>query len=158
MKINDVLLKELMIMDLKSTTKEGVLDEMIASLLDNDIINDREVFKEGIIAREAQSSTGLGEGIAMPHAKNNAVQQPAVVFAKSSAGVDYDSLDGQPAHLFFMIAAPEGANNVHLEVLASLSRQLINPDLLAQLKAATTPEEVQQIFSATNFQCCRRES
>lgn len=148
MKINDVLLKELMIMDLKSTTKEGVLDEMIASLLDNDIINDREVFKEGIIAREAQSSTGLGEGIAMPHAKNNAVQQPAVVFAKSSAGVDYDSLDGQPAHLFFMIAAPEGANNVHLEVLASLSRQLINPDLLAQLKAATTPEEVQQIFSA----------
>lgn len=148
MKINDVLLKELMIMDLKSTTKEGVLDEMIASLLDNGIINDREVFKEGIIAREAQSSTGLGEGIAMPHAKNNAVQQPAVVFAKSSAGVDYDSLDGQPAHLFFMIAAPEGANNVHLEVLASLSRQLINPDLLAQLKAATTPEEVQQIFSA----------
>lgn len=148
MKINDVLLKELMIMDLKSTTKEGVLDEMIASLLDNGIINDREVFKEGIIAREAQSSTGLGEGIAMPHAKNNAVQQPAVVFAKSSVGVDYDSLDGQPAHLFFMIAAPEGANNVHLEVLASLSRQLINPDLLAQLKAATTPEEVQQIFSA----------
>lgn len=148
MKINDVLLKELMIMDLKSTTKEGVLDEMITSLLDNGIINDREVFKEGIIAREAQSSTGLGEGIAMPHAKNNAVQQPAVVFAKSSAGVDYDSLDGQPAHLFFMIAAPEGANNVHLEVLASLSRQLINPDLLAQLKAATTPEEVQQIFSA----------
>lgn len=148
MKINDVLLKELMIMDLKSTTKEGVLDEMITSLLDNGIINDREVFKEGIIAREAQSSTGLGEGIAMPHAKNNAVQQPAVVFAKSSAGVDYDSLDGQPAHLFFMIAAPEGANNVHLEVLASLSRQLINPNLLAQLKAATTPEEVQQIFSA----------
>ena len=98
--------------------------------------------------RESQTSTGLGDGIAMPHAKNKAVVKPAVVFAKSAAGVDYASLDGQPAHLFFMIAAPEGANNVHLEVLASLSRLLINPDFTASLKKAQTPEEVQGLFAA----------
>ncbi|CZQ91192.1 phosphotransferase system fructose-specific iib subunit [Trichococcus palustris] len=148
MKINDILLKELMVMDLKGTTKEGVIDEMIASLSANGIINDTAVYKEGIMKREAQTSTGLGDGIAMPHAKNKAVNKAAVVFAKSEAGVDYASLDGQPAHLFFMIAAPDGANNVHLEVLASLSRLLINPDLLASLKKAKTPEEVQALFAA----------
>ena len=148
MKINDILLKELMIMDLQGTTKEGVIDEMIASLATNGIINDAAVYKEGIMKRESQTSTGLGDGIAMPHAKNKAVVKPAVVFAKSAAGVDYASLDGQPAHLFFMIAAPEGANNVHLEVLASLSRLLINPDFTASLKKAQTPEEVQGLFAA----------
>ena len=148
MKINDILLKELMIMDLQATTKEGVIDEMIAGLSTNGIINDAAVYKEGIMKRESQTSTGLGDGIAMPHAKNKAVVKPAVVFAKSAAGVDYASLDGQPAHLFFMIAAPEGANNVHLEVLASLSRLLINPDFTASLKKAQTPEEVQGLFAA----------
>jgi len=148
MKINDILLKELMIMDLQGTTKEGVIDEMIASFSANGIINDVAVYKEGIMKRESQTSTGLGDGIAMPHAKNKAVNKAAVVFAKSAAGVDYASLDGQPAHLFFMIAAPEGANNVHLEVLASLSRLLINPDFIASLKKAETPEEVQALFAA----------
>lgn len=135
-------------MDLQGTTKEGVIDEMIASLSANGIINDVAVYKEGIMKRESQTSTGLGDGIAMPHAKNKAVVKPAVVFAKSAAGVDYASLDGQQAHLFFMIAAPEGANNVHLEVLASLSRLLINPDFTASLKKAQTPEEVQGLFAA----------
>ena len=148
MKINDILLKELMIMDLQGTTKEGVIDEMISGLSANGIINDAAVYKEGIMKRESQTSTGLGDGIAMPHAKNKAVVKPAVVFAKSAAGVDYASLDGQPAHLFFMIAAPEGANNVHLEVLASLSRLLINPDFTASLKKAQTPEDVQGLFAA----------
>ena len=148
MKINDILLKELMIMDLQGTTKEGVIDEMISGLSANGIINDAAVYKEGIMKRESQTSTGLGDGIAMPHAKNKAVIKPAVVFGKSAAGVDYASLDGQPAHLFFMIAAPEGANNVHLEVLASLSRLLINPDFTASLKKAKTPEEVQGLFAA----------
>lgn len=148
MKINDILLKELMIMDLQATTKEGVIDEMIAGLSANGIINDAAVYKEGIMKRESQTSTGLGDGIAMPHAKNKAVIKPAVVFAKSAAGVDYASLDGQPANLFFMIAAPEGANNVHLEVLASLSRLLINPDFTASLKKAQTPEEVQTLIAA----------
>lgn len=148
MNINDLLIKEVMIMDLKSTTKEGVIDEMVASLKVNNRINDADLFKEGIMHRESLTSTGLGDGIAMPHAKTTAVNEATVLFAKSTNGVDYDSLDGQPAHLFFMIAAPEGANDTHLQALANLSRLLIHPDFVLSLKEAKTPEEVRSLFAA----------
>ncbi|GAA0372531.1 fructose-specific PTS transporter subunit EIIC [Alkalibacterium iburiense] len=146
MKINDLLRKDLMIMDLQATEKEAVIDEMISHLYKQDVIEDTSVFKEGIMNREAQTSTGLGNGIAMPHSKNKAVVNPAVLFAKSTKGVDYDALDGQPVELFFMIAAPEGGNNLHLEVLASLSRKLIDEEVIQALKEATSPEEVQALF------------
>lgn len=109
-------------------------------------ISDIDVYKDGILAREAQTSTGLGDGIAMPHAKNSAVKKATVLFAKSKTGVDYESLDGQPTFLFFMIAAPEGANDTHLQALAALSRLLVDPDFVAKLKAAETPDQVQKTF------------
>ena len=146
MKINDLLRKDLMIMDLQATDKEAVIDEMISQLYKHDVINDVSTFKEGIMNREAQTSTGLGNGIAMPHSKNKAVVKPAVLFAKSTSGVDYDALDGQPVELFFMIAAPEGGNNLHLEVLASLSRKLIDDEVIESLKQSSTPEQVQALF------------
>lgn len=146
MKIKDIMLKDLMIIPLQAQTKEGVIDEMTSQLQQEGIIDDYNLFKEGILAREQQTSTGIGDGIAMPHAKNKAVKKAAVVFAKSETGVDYDSLDGEPAYLFFMIAAPDNANNIHLEVLASLSRLLINPNLIENLKKATTAEEVESLF------------
>lgn len=134
MKITDLLSKDVMIMSLKATTKEGAIDEMIASLEEHGKINDPVLFKEQIMKREAQSSTGIGDGIAMPHAKTKAVNTPTVVFAKSEAGLDYESLDGAPAHLFFMIAATDGANETHLETLAALSRLLVHPDFVNSLK------------------------
>lgn len=146
MKINDLLRKDLMIMDLQATDKEAVIDEMISQLYKHEVINDISTFKEGIMNREAQTSTGLGNGIAMPHSKNKAVVEPAVLFAKSTKGVDYDALDGQPVELFFMIAAPEGGNNLHLEVLASLSRKLIDEEVIESLKQSSTPEQVQALF------------
>ena len=146
MKINDLLREDLMIMDLQATDKEAAIDEMISQLYEHDVINDVSTFKEGIMNREAQTSTGLGNGIAMPHSKNKAVVNPAVLFAKSTKGVDYDALDGQPVELFFMIAAPEGGNNLHLEVLASLSRKLIDDEVIQSLKEATSTEEVQALF------------
>lgn len=146
MKIEDVMFKELMIMDLKATTKEAAIDEMIASLKTNNIIDDAAVFKEGIMQREAQTSTGLGDGVAMPHAKNSAVKKPAVVFAKSEAGVDFAALNGEPVHLFFMIAAPAGENDLHLQVLATLARSLVDTNFVNGLKTATTPEEVLALF------------
>jgi PTS system fructose-specific IIC component len=136
-----------MIMDLQATDKKGAIDEMIQKMYDAGRISDIETYKEGILAREAQTSTGLGDGIAMPHAKNAAVKEATVLFAKSNKGVDYEALDGQPTYLFFMIAAPEGANDTHLQALAALSRQLINPDFVAKLKVAKTPEEVQATFA-----------
>ena len=89
----------------------------------------------------------MGDGIAIPHAHDAAVKKPAVQFARSVAGVDYDSMDGQPAHLFFMIAAPEGGDNTHLQALAALSQVLMNPDVVTALKAADTPDKVQDIFA-----------
>jgi PTS system fructose-specific IIC component len=147
MQINDLLIKDAMIMDLQATDKKGAIDEMIQKMYDAGRISDIETYKEGILAREAQTSTGLGDGIAMPHAKNAAVKEATVLFAKSNKGVDYEALDGQPTYLFFMIAAPEGANDTHLQALAALSRQLINPDFVAKLKVAKTPEEVQATFA-----------
>lgn len=146
MQINDVLRKDLMIMDLEATSKEAVIDEMIQRLAEKDIISDVETFKTGIMDRESQTSTGLGNGIAMPHSKNKAVKEPAVLFAKSSKGVEYEALDNQPVELFFMIAAPEGGNDLHLQVLASLSRKLVDESVVSNLKQVRTPEEVQNIF------------
>jgi PTS system fructose-specific IIC component len=146
MDIKELLVKDAMIMDLKATTKQGAIDEMVQKMFDAGRINDIEVYKAGILAREAQTSTGLGDGIAMPHAKNKAVIAPTVLFAKSQNGLDYQSLDGQPTFLFFMIAAPEGANDTHLQALAALSRLLIDPDFVGRLKQATTPDDVQTLF------------
>lgn len=148
MDIKDLLIKDAMIMDLQATTKKAAIDEMVQKMYDAGRISDIDVYKEGILNREAQTSTGLGDGIAMPHAKNSAVKEATVLFAKSKNGVDYESLDGQPTYLFFMIAAPEGANDTHLQALAALSRLLIDPDFVAKLKTAETPDQVQATFEA----------
>lgn len=148
MKIQDVLNKNVMLFDLQATDKEGVINEMVQSLVDNGVVTDFETFKTGIMNREAQTSTGLGEGIAMPHSKNEAVKEATVLFAKSNKGVDYASLDGQPTDLFFMIAAPEGANDTHLAALAELSKYLMKPGFADKLRQASNPDEVIATFDA----------
>lgn len=148
MKIQDVLNKQVMLLDLQATGKEAVIDEMIASLAANGVVSDSAAFKAGIMAREAQTTTGLGDGIAMPHAKNTAVKAATVLFAKSNKGVDYESLDGQPTDLFFMIAAPEGANDTHLAALAELSKYLMRPGFADQLRRAQSADEVIAAFDA----------
>ena len=147
MKIQDLLNKKVMLLDLQATTKEAAIDEMINSLVDNGVVTDFDVFKSGIMAREAQTSTGLGDGIAMPHSKNAAVKEATVLFAKSNRGVDYESLDGQPTDLFFMIAAPEGANDTHLAALAELSKYLMQDGFADCLRQVTSPDEVIAAFN-----------
>lgn len=147
MDIRSLLMKDIMIMDLKATTKSEVIDEMVHNYYEHGIIDDEDLYKKDIIKREEEGSTGMGDGIAIPHAHGAAVKKPAVQFARSVAGVDYDSMDGQPAHLFFMIAAPEGGDNTHLQALAALSQVLMNPDVVTALKAADTPDKVQDIFA-----------
>ena len=147
MKIQDLLNKKVMLLDLQATTKEAAIDEMINSLVDNGVVTDFDVFKAGIMAREAQTSTGLGDGIAMPHSKNASVKEATVLFAKSNKGVDYESLDGQPTDLFFMIAAPEGANDTHLAALAELSKYLMQDGFADRLRKVTSPDEVIAAFN-----------
>ena len=146
MKIQDLLNKEVMILDLKATSKEAAIDEMISNLVDKGLVTDFETFKTGIMNREAQTTTGLGDGIAMPHSKNAAVKEATVLFAKSATGVDYESLDGQPTDLFFMIAAPDGANDTHLAALAELSKYLMKPGFADKLRSVSSPEEVIAVF------------
>lgn len=146
MKIEDLLSPDLMIMDLKATTQEEAIKEMADLEVKQDVVNNEDEFIKSIWAREKESTTGIGDGIAMPHARNKYINRAAVLFAKSPKGIDYNSLDGQPVHLFFMITAPAGADNTHLQALAKLSSLLINPDVVNALKAATKPEEVIDIF------------
>ncbi|MFS9024627.1 fructose-specific PTS transporter subunit EIIC [Streptococcus australis] len=158
MKIQDVLNKNVMLFDLQATDKEGVINEMVQSLVDNGVVTDFETFKAGIMNREAQTSTGLGEGIAMPHSKNEAVKEATVLFAKSNKGGDYASLDGQPTDLFFMIAAPEGANDTHLAALAELSKYLMKPGFADKLRQVSTPDQVIAVFDAEEQEAAAEEA
>ena len=158
MKIQDVLNKNVMLFDLQATDKEGVINEMVQSLVDNGVVTDFDTFKAGIMNREAQTSTGLGDGIAMPHSKNEAVKEATVLFAKSNKGVDYASLDGQPTDLFFMIAAPEGANDTHLAALAELSKYLMKPGFADKLRQARTPDQVIAAFDAEEQEAAAEEA
>ncbi|MDU6561590.1 MAG: fructose-specific PTS transporter subunit EIIC [Streptococcus sp.] len=158
MKIQDLLNKKVMLLDLQATTKEAAIDEMINSLVDNGVVADFDIFKAGIMAREAQTSTGLGDGIAMPHSKNLAVKEATVLFAKSNKGVDYESLDGQSTDLFFMIAAPEGANDTHLAALAELSKYLMQDGFADRLRKVTSPDEVIAAFDTSEEEAQAEEA
>lgn len=151
MKIQDLLKKEVMIMDLKATSKEAAIDEMITKLVDTGVVTNFAIFKDGIMKREAQTSTGLGDGIAMPHSKNAAVKEATVLFAKSASGVDYEALDGQPTDLFFMIAAPDGANDTHLAALAEQSKYLLKEGFADQLRQAKTPDDIIATFDSNSI-------
>ncbi|CCI84321.1 PTS system, fructose-specific enzyme II [Lactobacillus pasteurii DSM 23907 = CRBIP 24.76] len=146
MRIKDILSTESMIMDLKATTKEEAIKEMADLEVATGIVNNEDEFIKSIWARENESTTGIGGGIAMPHARNEYINKARVLFAKSSKGIDYNSLDNAPVNLFFMITAPAGADNTHLQALAKLSGLLIDPNLVEALKAATKPEEVIDLF------------
>ena len=146
MKITQLLTKKTILLSIEGNQKETTIDQLVNILYRAGKISSKSEYKAAILKREEQSTTGIGEGIAIPHAKVAAVKEAAIAFGKSVTGVDYESLDGQPAHLFFMIAAPEGANNTHLEALARLSGMLMNEEVRKELLNATTADEVLSII------------
>ncbi|GHI00347.1 PTS fructose transporter subunit IIABC [Neobacillus kokaensis] len=146
MKITKLLTKDTIRLSTNGTKKLDAIEDLVNVLDSANILFDRQMFKEAILKREEQSTTGIGEGIAIPHAKTTAVKKAAIAFGRSTDGVDYESLDGQPAHLFFMIAAPEGANNIHLEALSRLSSILMNEGARNQLIEAKTEQDVLTII------------
>lgn len=133
-------------LDLKGTTKDEIIDEMVTLLDQGGVLADKEAYKKEIYAREAQSSTGLGFDIAIPHAKTAAVNTPRVAFGKSADGFDFASEDGEKAHLIFMIAATDTDSNLHLQALATLSRNLIKAPFREKLLAAQSSAEVMQVL------------
>jgi fructose PTS system EIIBC or EIIC component len=147
MKITELLSSNTILLNINGNQKEDTINQLVDVLFDAGKITDRSEFKAAILKREEQSTTGIGDGIAIPHAKTKVVKEPAIVFGKSVTGIDYDSLDGKPAHLFFMIAAPDGANNTHLEALARLSGLLMKAEVRYELLKAATPNEIIDIIN-----------
>ncbi|MDR4935805.1 fructose-specific PTS transporter subunit EIIC [Rossellomorea marisflavi] len=147
MRITELLTKETIQLNISSDSKSGVIDELVTLLDKAGKLQDVQEFKKAILNREAQSTTGIGEGIAIPHAKTAAVKSPAIAFGKSVEGLDYESLDGTPAHLFFMIAATDGANQTHLEALSRLSSLLMDPEVRQALLSAQSEDEVITIIN-----------
>lgn len=144
MKITQLLTNDTIILNLAAQTKQEVLAELTVQLDRAGKLHDQHAFLQDILAREGQSTTGIGDGIAIPHAKSNAVKEPAIAFGRSHQGLDYESLDGQPSHLFFMIAASEGANNDHLEALSRLATFLMDEKFRIRILEASSKEEILQ--------------
>ncbi|AOV08695.1 PTS fructose transporter subunit IIABC [Sporosarcina ureilytica] len=148
MKIVELLTEQTIILDVEATSKQAVLSELIEQLNDAGKLNDQGAFMQAILVREEQSTTGIGDGIAIPHAKSAAVKEPAIVFGRSVEGIDYASLDGQPAHLFFMIAATDGANDAHLEALSRLATFLMDEKFRNAVFNAKTKDAVLEAVNA----------
>lgn len=141
MKITDLLKKQGIALNVKVSSKDEAIDKLVNLMDASGNLNDKKEYKNKVLERESLSTTGIGDGIAIPHAKTKAVKNPGLSSMVVKDGVDYDSLDGAPAKLFFMIAAPESANNLHLEVLARLSTILMDESFRESLINAKSKEE-----------------
>ena len=146
MSTKEMFSKERVNFDLKSSSKNQVIDELIDILVADGKINDKEKFREAVLAREKEFSTGIGMGIAIPHGKSSAVIEASMVFGKSEKGIDYQSMDDEPAHLFFLIAVPNDSNDVHLRALSEISRKLMHAEVRNQLLNAQSFEELTSVF------------
>lgn len=147
MKITELVNKETIIEQLDSRTKSDVLEKLASLLANSGKIKEREAFLQAIYARENEGSTGIGYGVAIPHGKSAAVIEPAIAFGRSPAGIDFGSLDGKPAKLFFMIAVPEEAEDLHLHTLAKLSRKLMHEAFRNELMQAGTKADILRALS-----------
>ncbi|MGG3856965.1 fructose-specific PTS transporter subunit EIIC [Metabacillus fastidiosus] len=142
MRITDLLTKNTIKLQLESNSKINVIHELAELLDDAEKLVDKERFTEAVFAREDQSTTGIGEGIATPHAKTDAVKSVAIAFGKSEEGIDFESFDYEPSRLFFMIATPDGADDMHLRALSRLSLILMKAEVREKLIFAKTVEDV----------------
>ena len=146
MKITDLLKPEGIKVGAAAASQMDAIDQLVALQDASGNISDKAGYKKGILAREAEFSTAVGDGIAIPHAKVAAVKKPGLAAMTVPGGVDWNAPDGQPADLMFMIAAPEGEANTHLEMLANLSAMLMHADFANALRAAKTPEEFLKVI------------
>jgi len=146
MKILDILAKESIIPELKGRTKRQVLEELIDALLDSKPHLDRERLMGVLLERERLGSTGIGDGIAIPHGKLKDLDQLALSFGKSAQGVDFESMDGKPVHLFFLLVAPENCAGIHLRALAKIARLLKNSSVRKRLGSVSGRDDIYSVI------------
>lgn len=147
MPIMDLLSEDCISLDLRATSKLGVLAELVDILDGAGKLKDREGFLQAVLAREATGSTGLEQGVAIPHARSDSVREAGIAFGVARAGVDFAALDGQPSHFFMLIAEPEDVDSRHLDILASASCHLIDADFRRRLIEAATAADVVRLFA-----------
>ena len=141
MRITDLLDKRSISLDASPKTKNEALDQIIDLMMKSDKIRDREAYRAQVYAREEESTTGVGEGIAIPHGKCDAVTKPGLAAMVVKGGVDFDALDGEPVTLMFLIAAPNTEDNVHLDVLSKLSVLMMDENFSNNLRNAQSVDE-----------------
>ncbi len=146
MKMLDILDRECIIAELRSRTKKEVLEELTGALLNCKADLDKEALVEVLLEREQLGSTGIGDGIAIPHGKVPDLDELIVSFGRSTLGIEFDSMDGRPTHLFFLLIAPENSAGVHLRALAKISRLLKSAHFRQKLLEAGTREELFQVI------------
>jgi fructose-specific phosphotransferase system IIA component len=141
-KIGDILVKESIVLDLRAREKRDALAEMAKALAEGKSGLDQKRVFRALHDREELQSTGIGEGVAVPHCKLPDLSHPVTSFARSREGVDFRASDGQPSHLFFPLVVPEGSEGQHLKILARISRYLHDARFRERLWEARTPEDV----------------
>jgi PTS system nitrogen regulatory IIA component len=150
MKMSEIIEEENIIPDLKAKDKNGVLEELAEAVSNREpSINKRDLVRV-LIERERLGSTGIGDGVAIPHGKMNGIKHPLISFGRSNKGLDFDSMDGQTAYLFFLLVAPENSSSVHLQVLAKIAKILKNSAIRKNLMEARTKEEIYQTIIQTD--------
>lgn len=141
--IDELMPTDLITLEEPPAEKEDAIEHLLELAVTAGRVDDREAALAALMQREQETTTGVGKGIAIPHAQTDAVGRPSVGFCRSSAGLDFDSMDDQPAHLVFMILVPEGESDEHLGILSSLSRSLMHEEVREGLYDAETPADVQ---------------
>ena len=149
MRITDLLSKDGIELNVNAKDKNDIINKMTKLMLKTGRITDLNAYTELVLKREEEGSTGVGEGIAIPHGKGDCVTEPGLVAMVVPNGVEYDALDGKPVNLLFMIAAPNTSDNVHLDVLSRLSTMLMDADFKNKLISAKSKEEFLNIINET---------
>ena len=144
MKLSEILDEGNIIPDLKARDKQGVLEELAESITNHSPWLDTSSLVKVLLEREQLGSTGIGDGVAIPHGKFHGIQHPIISFGRSLRGLDFESMDGQPAFLFFLLVAPENSASIHLKALAKISKVLKNSSFRKVLMEASTREELYQ--------------
>ena len=150
MKMSEIIEEENIIPDLKAKDKNGVLEELAEVISNREpSVNKRDLVRV-LVERERLGSTGIGDGVAIPHGKLNGIKHPLISFGRSNKGLDFDSMDGQTAYLFFLLVAPENSSSVHLQVLAKIAKILKNGTFRKKLMEARTREDIYQTIIQTD--------
>jgi len=146
MKLSELINEENVVPDLKAKDKKGVLEELVDALLSQEPAFDKNALVKVLLERERLGSTGIGDGVAIPHGKFSGVGQPGISFGRSRKGLDFESMDGEPTHLFFLLVAPENSASIHLKALAKIAKILKNSAFRKELMEAPGRHELYQLI------------